>query len=368
MNKTKPQTDIDYFANKLAEYKSLIDTDIESYSKIIKKSVLQEFGANSRLESDAFLEILGRGGKRIRGALVMVGYEMSGGTNTKMILEVARAIEMIHAYILIIDDIQDRSAIRRGGPTAHYALADYHRAHELADNSEHFGVSIALNSAISGAHKAQILLANIDAPEQLRLKVISIMNSTMQITAHGQTSDIMNEVVAFVSMDDINQVLEWKTAHYSFLNPLHIGMVLAGADTDTLNNIKGYAMHTGKAFQITDDIIGVFGSEQVSGKSSMDDIREGKRTILSVYAFEQADKSDKNFLIQMLGNHNITPTEFERCKSILIESGALSNAKKMAELHVYEALNSLKLHRNNWSTQGYKFLSGLSSYLINRSS
>lgn len=353
------------FPAKLQKYKQTIDADIEAYAKQLERHTLEQFGANSRLEIDAYLQILRRGGKRIRGALTMVGYEMAGGTDTRMILQAARAVEMLHAYILIVDDFQDRSAVRRGGPTAHKLLAQHHRTNELAGDSEHFGASIALNAALSGAHAAQQVLAHLDVDAELRLKTIQIINKAMIITAHGQTSDIINEVVAEVSSDDIERVLEWKTAYYTFFNPLSVGMTLAGADVQTIAGITDYANHAGKAFQITDDIIGTFGSEFESGKSPMDDIREGKRTLIIAYALEHTDNDNKNFLVQMLGNADITPVEFERVKTILINSGALEYAKSAATQHVAAAVKSLR-NQTQWSGQGVQFLTDLANYLNDR--
>lgn len=365
-NHTKHSQNLKVFATDLERYKQLIDADIKMYSRHVQKTTLQQFGKNARMETDVFLSILERGGKRIRGALVMLGYEMSGGTNQAMILQAARAIEMLHAYILMIDDIQDRSVLRRGGPTAHVMLADYHRKQQLADDAEHFGIAITMNSALAGAHAAQTILANLDAPENLRLNVISITNRTMMITSHGQTDDIMNEVVAEVSEEDIQRVLEWKTAHYTFLNPLHVGMVLAAADCHATDAITEYAMQAGIAFQITDDIVGIFGSEDETGKSSMDDIREGKRTLLMTYAIDKAESGDKNFLIQMLGNQHLTPAEFDRCKTILVETGALAYTKKMAADHIKRAEQSLNKEASRWSEPGVQFLNGLAEYLLDR--
>jgi len=368
MNKPADEIAIRSFKQQLTAYKQLIDDDITAYVKQNKKTTFQQFGAHARLAADAYTSILERGGKRIRGALVMAGYEMSGGTDKQMILEAARAIEMLHAYILIIDDIQDRSVVRRGGPTAHIMLSDYHRAHRLADDEHHFGVSIALNSALLGCHDAQVTLANLQVEPALREQVIKIVNETMIITAHGQTNDIMNEVRADVTAEDVDRVLEWKTAHYTFLNPLHVGMVLAGADKHALRAISAYAMHAGRAFQITDDILGIFGSEFESGKSPMDDLREGKRTILTLYAIEHAKRADKNFLIHMLGNQQLTQAEFQRCKDIIEESGAYAFARDQADMHVSKALKSLADDSNGWSESGVVFLRGLAEYLLVRSS
>lgn len=368
MTKKAPtkKRDSDIFLAKLNAYKVAIDEEISTYSQYTKQITLQQYGANARTDTDAFLDILARGGKRIRGALTMLGYEMSGGQNRAMILQAARAIEMLHAYILIIDDIQDRSSVRRGGPSAHIMLADHHRQHHLAGDSDHFGMSLALNGALAGSHAAQMIMANIDAPEQLRLNALSTINRTMIITAHGQTSDIMNESVAKVGMDSVDQVLVWKTAQYSFLNPLHVGMVLAGADCHATDAISDYAMNIGKAYQITDDILGTFGSERSVGKSPLDDLREGKRTILTVFALENTPSADKIFLLQMLGNQELSPAEFERCKDILVNCGALLHAKTVAKTYTEQAAGSLTAEEARWTPESTQFLHGLCRYILER--
>ena len=363
----KPKNPELLFKHKLSEYKKLIDDDIEDYSNGIKRSTLQQYGVNTQIETDIFINTLSCGGKRIRGALTILGYEMSGGKNMKMIVQVARAIEMIHAYILIIDDIQDRSPIRRGEKSAHKKLSEYHSENELAGDSNHFGMSIAINSALSGMHAAQMILANVDIDEDLRLKVISILNRTMAITVHGQTNDIFNEVSDEVSEEDLNRVLKWKTAYYTLLNPLHVGMVLAMADCHATDAITDYAINTGIAFQITDDIIGVFGEEHLIGKSPMDDIKEGKKTILSVYALENASFADKKFLVQSLGNSSLKPTEFIRVKDILATSGALNNAQQLADEYIKNALESLrKEEKSKWTEEGVEFLIGFAKYIQTR--
>lgn len=343
----------------LAEYKKVIDTDIKAYSQHTKTTISQQYGKDARLQTDAFLEILARGGKRIRGALTMSGYEMSGGKDRNMILQVARAVEMLHAYVLIIDDIQDRSTLRRGGPSAHVALAQYHRDNELAGDPEHFGVSIALNSALGGAHVAQMILANINAKEDLRLKVLSILSRTMTITSFGQTGDIVNEVSSEVSERNIEKVAEWKTAHYTFLNPLHMGMVLAGADCHATDAITDYAVHAGKAYQILDDISGTFGARSTTGKSSMEDVRSSKKTLLVSHALKLANRSDRNFVTQVLGDSDITALQFNRFKDILVKSGALERAKKAATEHIHIAKEQLQKYTELWTSEGVVFLVGL---------
>lgn len=354
------------FLVKMTEYKAAIDADIAAYATYVRSSTGEQYGQYVlETETDIFLDILSRGGKRIRGALVMAGYEMCGGTNKKMILQAARAIEMLHAYILIIDDVQDRSALRRGKPSAHEMLATYHRKHKLKGDAAHSGLSLALNAGLAGAHAAQTILANMDADPQLKLNVISIANRTMAITAHGQALDIMNELVETPDIADIERVLEWKTALYTVINPLHVGMVLAGADCRATDAITPYGLHAGKAFQITDDILGIYGDEKDLGKTPGDDIREGKGTILTAYALKHAKPADKDFLRKCLGSP-VTAKDFARCRQIIESSGALAHARSKASAHLEEAFQALDQAKGLWSTDGTEFLHDLALTLQNR--
>lgn len=354
------------FATQLAEYRAAIEDDIATYAVQTRKSVAEQFGPYAELEVDTFLDMLSRGGKRIRGALVMTGYEMCGGKDRAMIVQAARAMEMFHAYLLICDDIQDRSKVRRGKPSAHEILAAYHREHHLKGSAAHAGVSLALNAALAGAHAAQTILANLNADPQLKLNAIGITNRTLGITEHGQTYDIMNELVAEPSEEDIRHTLEWKTAQYSFVNPLHVGMALAGAGCRETDAITPFAHHLGIAFQINDDILGIFGDEKSLGKSPMDDIREGKGTLLTVYALQHTTPGDRSFLQKCLGNAKLTKTDFKRCREIVEASGARAYAQELAAEEAALAAKSFNESRHLWTSDGAAFLEGLSDYLQHR--
>ncbi|HSX32641.1 MAG TPA: polyprenyl synthetase family protein [Candidatus Saccharimonadales bacterium] len=355
------------FSDRLTSYKQLIEADIAAYAADIRKTTAGQYGRYvAEVETDVFLDMLERGGKRIRGALVMVGYEMAGGTNRPMIIEAARAIEMLHTYILMIDDIQDRSKLRRGKPTAHEMLTDYHQRHNLKGDAAHAGMSLALMSAIAGGHAAQVVLANLDADPDARLKALSISNRTMVITAHGQTLDIMNELVAAPSAEDVERVLEWKTALYTIINPLHVGMVLACASCEFTDAITPYGLHAGKAFQITDDILGIYGDEAALGKTPGDDIREGKGTLLVLYALEHARPEDRQILQACLGKQDLTDNDLAQCRSIIKSCGALAHARKEAHTHTQAALAALESNKDMWSDTGMGFLRDLTLALQDR--
>jgi geranylgeranyl diphosphate synthase, type I len=352
---------------KLAEYKQAIDTDIAAYAKELRAATSRSYGSDIlELEVDIFFDLLARGGKRIRGALVMAGYEMCGGKDRPMIVQAARAIEMLHAYILMIDDIQDRSVLRRGKPSAHKMLEALHAKRGFKGDAAHAGISLTLNAAIGGAHAAQVVLAGLDVDPELRLKAIGISNRTMGITAHGQTLDIINELVDTPSQADIERVLEWKTALYTVINPLQVGMVLAGADEETLEAITPYGKSAGKAFQITDDILGIYGDEKELGKTPGDDIREGKGTLLVLYALLHAKTEDAQFLKKCLGKPDLAADDFEWCKQIIKTSGALANASEQASKYLDEALASFDATQGFWNPEGIVFLKGIAQALRHR--
>jgi geranylgeranyl diphosphate synthase type I len=350
------------FQTKLAEYKALIDADIEQSAQAYSASTLERYGEHAETVSKAYSKILKRGGKRIRGALTLVGYEMCGGKDQAIALQAARAIEMMHAYMLVIDDIQDRADLRRGGPSAHRLLEAESRSRKWGGDPAHTGVSLALNAALIGSHGAEMLLANLDIDPELKIKALMIMNHTILVTVHGQTHDIINQVEGKATLEDIENVMQWKTAHYTFLNPIHMGMVLAGAGCEDTNGITDYAINAGKAFQISDDLLVVSDGEE-SGKLAIDDIREGKQTLLTVHALKHASKQDAEHLKKCLGNQDLTDADFRRCQKIFASSGAVEYARGAAGQYVEAALESLHQHAGRWDDPSVAFLEELAKYV-----
>lgn len=325
-------------------YREQIDADIEKYIAYLKSSSNTQFGASASPSIDAFTTVLGRG-KRLRGTLTMVGYEMCGGTNKEMILQAARAMEMVHASLLIIDDVQDRSELRHGLPTAHITLGK-----ETKD--AHLGEALAINAGLLGGYAAQMILSNLDAPAELRANTLSITNRTLITTIHGQSADMLGDTPS-------ETVALWKTAQYSVLNPLHVGMVLAGADCHATDGITPYALELGLAYQIKNDIDGLF--ETDGEKDPAEDIREGKRTLMTEYALQHASSTDKKFLHAALGNSELTNQDFKKCLKIIKGCGALEYAQTKLTDHKRKALKGLKNCEYQWSGPGEELLASLAS-------
>lgn len=357
----KPQ-----FAASLRQYKDLVEQEIDAYIAKTRLDVEGGYGADAAAVTSAFLEILGRDGKRLRGALVLVGYELAGGTNQSAARQLALVLEMVHAYILMIDDIQDRSILRRGGPTAHVALAEAYGKAQSQTEAAHTGIALALNAALFGAHSAQVLLTNLDAPTDTRLHLIALINKAMMATAHGQTYDLVNGLKDGVTEADIESVMRLKSCEYTVMNPLAAGMTLGQASEDELALIHDYALPTGLAFQLGDDIIGIFSTEAETGKSPKSDIEEGKMTVLVTEALARASAEDHQFLQQILGQPDLTDGDLAKCRQIIEGSGALEYARQKLKRYAAEAVAVLDQAPSGWPQTQVDFLKDIAQYMANR--
>lgn len=360
--------DIDYFKTQLAKYKYDIDKDIELFSSKIIPQTCEEFGEYSAESMKIFCDVLSRGGKRIRGALTIMTYEMHGGKDRQLAIEAARIMEILQAYLLIVDDVQDKSKTRRGKPTAHLLFEELHQNSNWKGDPHHFGESLAFNSGLIACHLAMELATSLNVSDRYLVEAIKCLNSNLRISGQGQANDIFNEVSETTSIDRIDNVLLWKTAYYTFTNPMQFGAILAGATEEQREVIYDFSVHAGRAFQITDDVLGIYGDEFESGKSPMDDLREGKRTLLIYYALQNSPKEDSYFIERMLGNHELTQADFRKCKDIIFRSGALQKTKDAAEDSVVSAQKIIIEKLNIDYPEQSKFLNGLLGYLLTRQS
>ncbi|HEY6736391.1 MAG TPA: polyprenyl synthetase family protein [Candidatus Saccharimonadia bacterium] len=354
------------FRLELHAAKQRIDRDIDAYWLAKLSAVRRDFGVVSERAVEAYAGVMRQGGKRIRGALAVQAYRLFGGDDDGVAIGAARLIEMIHAYVLVIDDVCDRSDLRRGGPTAHRRLTAWHHKAKLRGDAGHFGYSLATLTAVAGAHEALLQAGRLHVPAERRLAALENLNSLLITTCHGQFNDIFNEVTGTNDLRQVEDVLLWKTAYYTFANPLQFGALLAGAEAPALNQLLEYSLAAGRAFQISDDILGIYGNEAATGKSPLDDLQEGKRTILVVKALRQGPAEDAAFLEAQLGNPRVGLAELERCRTIIRDSGALAFAQQEVARSVVEAQAALQGGVLPADAPGVQFLRGLASYLTTR--
>jgi len=231
-------------------FKNLID-----YQKKINRELRLFFNAKISQTKRSFLkntllvlkEFSLRPAKRLRAILVNYGYFLAGGKNQKNILKTSIFFELIHNYLLIHDDIMDQDKIRRGGPTVHCSYR----------GSKHYGQSMALALGDMANALAHEILASSVFPDNYKIKAVAKLNQVLYSTGYGQMLEFWlkkSGVHRKINKKDILEIYRNKTALYTFVSPMQIGAMLAGASQEFLKKIEKFALPLGIAFQIKDDI------------------------------------------------------------------------------------------------------------------
>lgn len=346
----------------LAENKAVIDRDIAGYIVRTHNELAKLYNSDTAQIADSFFQILARGGKRIRGVLAIESYRLFGGKDDALAVSIARILEMLHAYLLVVDDVADQSELRRGGPAAHKLLQARHKAAAWAGDEAHFGRSQAINAGLVGQNLAFREIMNLPVKDALRQEIFTLVNDQLITTGFGQMADIMNEAVRSHDETAIRQTLQWKTAYYTFLLPLRAGALLAGARTEYTDFLVEYAIQLGTAFQVADDITGIFGNPAQSGKSNKDDITEGKRTLLVAYAYRHANPADRRALDAALGNKRLTALQYRQFCSAIEDSGAYTYARQVVKETAKKAVASLR-GSSQFNESDLEFLKGLAELM-----
>ncbi|TSC75323.1 MAG: geranylgeranyl pyrophosphate synthase [Parcubacteria group bacterium Gr01-1014_30] len=327
---------------------------------------LTEVDRIGRVMAEAISEFTLRGGKRIRAALVNIGYSLAGGLDASRIFLACVAYELLHAYFLIQDDIADKDYTRRGRPTVHRRFQEIYSeilSPLSEEEREHFANSIAMfdgNICRSMAFKA---LSELDFSTELVLKAVRHFGALDESTNVGQVVDILAPLKAGFMEKGVMKIAQLKTARYTIEGPLQLGMILAGAGDEQLRQISDYAIPVGEAFQIRDDILGVFGSEEEMGKPVTSDLEEAKKTLLTVFVQRRGGRFWKK-LSPVLGKKGLTLMELKEARAIFRSSGALREAEVFACKLVEEGKSALG--RLSLPEEFKALLSELADYLVAR--
>lgn len=353
---------------RMEEYRTRINVEIARYSEQLLTEAREQYGASSEAAVQVFTDILLRGGKRMRGTLVLIAYEMAGGEDRALANRAALIMELLHTQLLLIDDVQDHSRVRRGGPSAHILLEQHHGREKFRGDGVHFSESIAINASLIGEQVAYRELAILPANDTLKLEALHLISSAMLHTVHGQINDVFNEVRNDVSEKEVLEALEWKTAKYSVTLPLQLGALLAGADPVDAAPLEAYGENLGLAYQLSDDILGTFGAESKTGKSVRDDIAQGKMTLLIARALSTGNQAQRAVIMRALGQQTVSDADFETCRTAVSDSGALEYTKQKIialSAQANEALGQLPVEWRD--ARQYEMLGYLSRVAIDRS-
>jgi geranylgeranyl diphosphate synthase, type I len=292
----------------------------------------------------ALEEFVLRGGKRLRPAFAYWGWRAVAGSDAGPdILRLFSALELLHACALVHDDVIDNSATRRGLPTVHRLFADQHRDQQWHGSSEQFGLSAAILLGDLALVWADDIVATVDLPVDAHRRVQRVWADIRTEVLGGQYLDIVAESSGAESVASAMTVNTYKTASYTVSRPLQLGAAAAADRPDVLAIFHELGTDLGVAFQLRDDVLGVFGDPAVTGKPSGDDLRSGKRTVLLAEAVELAERSDPvaaKLLRTSIGTELTDAQVRELC--LVIESvGALAAVEDHIDMLTRRALDLL---------------------------
>jgi len=272
-------------------------------------------------------EDLLRGGKRLRAAFCYWAWRGVGGADCDEIVAAATALELFHAAALVHDDVMDDSDTRRGMPAAHRRAAGLHRASGWVGGSDHFGVASAILLGDLCLSWSDELLAGCGLPaERLRLARPVFDRMRTQLVG-GQYLDMVEQVRGQSSVERARRVIRFKSAKYSVEHPLLLGATLAAGRPDQLDALSSYGLPLGEAFQLRDDVLGVFGDPGETGKPAGDDLREGKRTVLVAAALAQATPVQAGAIRRHLGDPHLDAAGVAALREVLVDTGALDRVE-----------------------------------------
>ena len=286
------------------------------------------------------------GGKRMRPAIAIVAARAVGGDGKKAV-PFAVAIEYIHNFTLVHDDLMDGDEVRRGMTTSHIK----------------YGMATAILAGDALFAKAFDIIAELDVPDSVLRKVLKITSEAVWDLARGQQMDVNNENGEEVSMDEYIETIRLKTS-VLFAASAAGGAMIGGADDKTVKAIHEYAMLLGVAFQMFDDVLGIMGDPKKTGKSAGNDIRKGKSTVMVTHALKNIKdaKTMKKFR-SVLGKIDASEEEIQSVRKILEDTGSIKFALDLADDYTNKALSKLKVLKDSWDKE---FLAALARFAMTR--
>ncbi len=281
------------------------------------------------------------GGKRLRPAFCYWGWRAAGGVDCAEILTAAAALELLHASALVHDDLMDASDTRRGHPAVHRQFASWHAVTGYGGSADQFGAAAAILIGDVMLAWTDEMYHRSGLPSGALRRGQPVLDSMRTEVISGQYLDLVNQAAGHDSVASAMRVVTYKTAKYTIERPLHLGAAMAGSPSATRRAFTGYGIPLGIAFQLRDDVLGVFGDPAQTGKPVSGDVREGKRTVLMALARERAGAAEARLLDNALGDRSLTESAAAQVRAVIAGSGALAECEALIAANAKEAVAAL---------------------------
>ena len=305
-------------------------------------SRLDAVGPSLTAVQQAAADFLLTGGKRMRPAFCYWGHRGAGGAPSDEAVTAAACLELLQAGALIHDDVMDGSDTRRGKPSMHRHFAALHRDRSWQGDPEAFGQSAAVLLGDLCLIWADEMLNTCGLPADALLRAQPVYDEMRVELMAGQYLDLFEQVIGEGTVDSALRVARFKSAKYTVERPLHLGAVLAGADDALLRSYSGYGLPLGEAFQLRDDVLGVFGDPTETGKPAGDDLREGKRTALVALALQAASDGQADVVRRHLGDPLLDDAGVAELRQVIVDTGAVERVEELITALLDEALTALR--------------------------
>jgi geranylgeranyl diphosphate synthase, type I len=263
-----------------------------------------------------------RGGKCLRSTFMYLGW-LCGAPADDAALSAVASLELLQAFALLQDDVMDESASRRGRPAAHVQFADWHRRNGLSGSAQRFGESAAVLLGDLCLIWAEQMLRDSGLEHDCLRRAWPRYDAMRTELAVGQFADIATDLGDLPTMESVLTVARTKSGNYTVRRPLEIGAAMAGCDERTLARLGEYGCAVGEAFQLRDDILGVFGSPALTGKPSGGDLIERKATSVVVAAHQLADTATRRQLRELMTSEQLDDTAIDRWRTLILTTGAV---------------------------------------------
>jgi geranylgeranyl diphosphate synthase type I len=310
----------------------------------LQEQRLEEIGPELGVLLDGIRDLL-CGGKRLRAAFCYWAWRAAGGPDCPEIVSAAAGLECFQAAALLHDDVMDGSDTRRGRPSLHRRVSRLHQELGWAGESDRFGEAAAILAGDLCLSWSDELLSGsgLDAEAlQAGRPVFDTMRTQLM---GGQYLDVLEQAVGGEDGDRAVErallVLRYKSAKYTVEHPLLLGAALAGAGPQLCADLSAYGLPLGEAFQLRDDVLGVFGDPEVTGKPAGDDLREGKRTVLVAQVRRLGSTAQRDLVQRSLGNPQLDDRSLAAVRQAIEDSGALAAVEEMIEHRAQAAASAL---------------------------
>ncbi len=307
-----------------------------------QKRILEAIGDETVPLWDSVNTLL-NGGKRLRPLFCYWGWSAAFGdpSHRNAVITAASSLELLQACALIHDDVMDGSDTRRGLPAAHRQFASMHLRSQWLGIPDRFGEGAAILLGDLCLSWADQLLLTSGLPTSNLTAAKSVYNEMRTELMVGQYLDLLEQARGGGSVERALRVVRYKSAKYTIERPMHIGAALALAPQEVFDAYSRYGLPLGEAFQLRDDILGVFGDPEVTGKPAGDDLREGKRTVLIAIATDRASPQQLDSIHELLGDAHLSIDGVETLREIIRDTGSLNYTENLISELLKQSLAAL---------------------------